>query len=201
MAISQRLEELGIELPPVAAPVAAYAPAVVFGSLVRTSGQLPMKDGDLLLTGKCGTVAVTDDLAYAAARQCALNALAAAAAAVGGVDRLVRAVKVVGFVASTEDYFAQPSVINGASDLLQGIFGSRHARSAVGVAALPLNATVEVEVEFEFLPAYAILAARSDALLHRRHNLVDRVLSIPEQHVRVLLEEQRVLHARITRSH
>ena len=152
MTISQRLEELGIELPPVAAPVAAYAPAVVFGSLVRTSGQLPTKDGDLLLTGKCGTVAVNDDLAYAAARQCALNALAAAAAAVGGVDRLVRAVKVVGFVASTEDYFAQPSVINGASDLLQGIFGYRHARSAVGVSALPLNATVEVEVEFEFLP-------------------------------------------------
>ncbi|WP_099332929.1 RidA family protein [Actinomyces minihominis] len=151
MTISQRLTELGIELPPVPAPVAAYAPAVIVGNTVKTSGQLPMKGGELLLTGRCGTVAVTDDLAYVAARQCALNAISAAASVVGGVDNLVRAVKVVGFVSSTEDYFAQPSVINGASDLLQGVFGSRHARSAVGVAALPLNATVEVEVEFEFL--------------------------------------------------
>lgn len=152
MTISERLQELGVELPPVAAPVAAYAPAVVVGNIVRTSGQLPVKDGELLLAGRCGTVAVTDALAYQAARQCALNALAAAAATVGGVDRLVRAVKVVGFVSSTEDYFAQPAVINGASELLQSIFGSRHARSAVGVSALPLNATVEVEVEFEFAP-------------------------------------------------
>ncbi len=150
MNLSERLEELGIDLPPVPAPVAAYAPAVIVGNIVKTSGQLPMKDGELLLLGRCGTVAVTDELAYQAARQCALNALAAAAAAVGGVDKLKRAVKVVGFVASTDDYFAQPAVINGASDLLQGVFGSRHARSAVGVAALPLNATVEVEVEFEF---------------------------------------------------
>ena len=155
MAISQRLAELDIVLPPVPAPVAAYAPAVISGNLVKTSGQLPIQDGEILLVGKCGTMAVTDELAYAAARICALNALSAAANAVGGVDRLVRAVKVTGFVASTEDYYAQPAVINGASDLLQGIFGSRHARSAVGVVALPLNATVEVEVEFEFVPADA----------------------------------------------
>lgn len=152
MPVSERLSELGITLPPVAAPVAAYAPAVVVGNLVRTSGQLPLRNGELTLTGRCGTVAVTDELAYEAAKQCALNALAAAGEAVGGVDRLTRAVKVVGFVASSDDYFAQPSVINGASDLLQIVFGSRHARSAVGVAALPLNATVEVEVEFEFAP-------------------------------------------------
>lgn len=150
MSISRRLKELHVDLPPVPAPVAAYAPAVIQGNLVRTSGQLPVRDGELILSGRCGTVAVTDELAYGAARQCALNALAAAAAAVGDVDRLVRAVKVVGYVASTEDYFAQPAVINGASDLLQGVFGSRHARSAVGVSSLPLNATVEVEVDFEF---------------------------------------------------
>lgn len=150
MTISTRLEELGIELPSVPAPVAAYAPAVTVGNLVRTSGQLPMRNGELMATGRCGTLAVTDEQAYEAAKQCALNAIAAAAETVGGVDRLVRAVKVVGFVASSDDYFAQPSVINGASDLLQVVFASRHARSAVGVAALPLNATVEVEVEFEF---------------------------------------------------
>ena len=152
MPVSQRLAELDIVLPPVPAPVAAYAPAVILGTTVKTSGQLPLQDGQVTLVGRCGTLAVTDDLAYAAARLCALNALAAAADAVGGVDRLVRAVKVTGFVASTEDYYAQPSVINGASDLLQDVFGDRHARSAVGVVALPLNATVEVEVEFEFLP-------------------------------------------------
>lgn len=150
MTVSTRLEELGIELPSVPAPVAAYAPAVIVGNVVRTSGQLPLRKGELIATGRCGTLAVTDDQAYEAAKQCALNAIAAAAETVGGVDRLVRAVKVVGFVASSDDYFAQPSVINGASDLLQVVFGSRHARSAVGVAALPLNATVEVEVEFEF---------------------------------------------------
>ncbi len=150
MSVSERLEELGLELPAVPEPVAAYVPALVQGNLVRTSGQLPFKDGELLLTGRCGTVAVTPELAYSAARQCALNALAAAASAVGDVDRLVGAVKVVGFVSSTDDYFAQPAVINGASDLLQQVFGSPHARSAVGVAALPLNATVEVEVEFQF---------------------------------------------------
>lgn len=152
MTISERLKELKTELPPVPAPVAAYAPAIIIGNIVRASGQLPLKDGELMLSGRCGTVAVTDSLAYHAARQCALNALAAAAAAVGGVDRLVRAVKVVGFVSSTEDYYAQPTVINGASDLLQSVFGSRHARSAIGVSALPLNATVEVEVDFEFIP-------------------------------------------------
>lgn len=150
MTVSTRLEDLGIELPAVPAPVAAYAPAVIVGNLVRTSGQLPMRNGELIATGRCGTLAVTDDQAYEAAKLCALNAIAAAADTVGGVDKLIRAVKVVGFVASSDDYFAQPSVVNGASDLLQIVFGSRHARSAVGVAALPLNATVEVEVEFEF---------------------------------------------------
>ncbi len=150
MSIITRLQELEIELPAVPAPVAAYAPAIIVGNLVRTSGQLPMRDGELIVTGRCGTLAVTDEQAYEGAKQCALNAIAAAAETVGGVDRLVRAVKVTGFVASSDDYFAQPAVVNGASDLLQILFGSRHARSAVGVAALPLNATVEVEVEFEF---------------------------------------------------
>lgn len=151
MTISERLAKLKIDVPVAPAPVAAYAPAVKVGNVVRTSGQLPLKDGELMLTGRCGTVAVTSELAYEAARQCALNALAVAAEAAGGIDRLKRAVKVTGFVASTDNFFAQPAVINGASEVLQAVFGSRHARSAVGVAALPLNATVEVEVDFELV--------------------------------------------------
>lgn len=148
MSISQRLEQLGIELPQVAAPVAAYVPAVTYGNLVQTSGQLPFAAGQLLATG---VVRAGDDLAplQAAARQCALNAIAAAADAAGGVDRLGRVVKVTGFVASHQYFNEQAQVINGASEILQEIFESPHSRSAVGVAALPLDSAVEVEVLFE----------------------------------------------------
>lgn len=148
MKLSERLAELGIELPQPAAPVAAYVPALIVGETVRTSGQLPFDNGTLLSEGLCGTVAVTEARAQEAARQCALNALAAAAQAAGGVDRLARVIKVTGYVASTPDFHAQPLVINGASELFQELFGSPHIRSAVGAAALPLDATVEVEVEF-----------------------------------------------------
>ena len=152
MSITTRLAELGIELPPVVPPVAAYVPAVVHGDLVYTSGQLPMVSGALPATGKVGEghglVPASDAKAYA--RQSALNAIAAAADAVGGVDRLVRVVKVTGFVASVPEFTGQPGVINGASEVLGEIFGDagRHARSAVGVPVLPLDAPVEVEVVF-----------------------------------------------------
>lgn len=149
MTISKRLAKLGIDLPSVPTPVAAYVPAVVMGRAVRTSGQLPTEHGELISTGALGTGEVTDEDGYRAARVAALNSVAAAAGAAGGVDRLKRVVKVTGFVASTPNFYGQPAVINGASDVLQEIFGSAHARSAVGVAALPLNASVEVEVEFE----------------------------------------------------
>lgn len=152
MTPSQRLDKLGIALPDVAPPVAAYVPAVTVGDQVMTSGQLPMADGALAATGKVGEGAglVPPSDAMGLARLCALNAVAAAAAAAGGVDRLGRVVKVVGFVASDPAFTGQPGVINGASNLLQEIFGDAgvHARSAVGVAALPLDAPVEVEVTF-----------------------------------------------------
>ncbi len=148
-AISAQLAELGIELPPVVPPVAAYIPATVHGDLVYTSGQLPMVSGSLPATGKVGgAVDAADAKAYA--RQSALNAIAAAADVVGGVDRLTRVVKVTGFVASVPDFTGQPAVINGASELLGEVFGEagRHARSAVGVPVLPLDSPVEVEVVF-----------------------------------------------------
>lgn len=141
-----RLAELGIELPPVAAPVAAYVPAVRTGNHVHTSGQLPFVDGNLSVVGKLGAD-VSEADAKAAARTCALNALAAVDALVG-LDSIVRIVKVVGFVASAEGFTAQPGVINGASEFLGEVFGDAgiHARSAVGVAELPLGAPVEVEL-------------------------------------------------------
>ena len=152
MTISQRLAELGIDLPQVVPPVASYIPAKAHGDLVYTSGQLPMIAGVRPATGKVGD---DDDLVPASdakgyARQCALNALAAAAAAVGGVDRLTGVLKVVGFVASVPEFTGQPGVINGASEVLGDIFGDagRHARSAVGVPVLPLDSPVEVEVVF-----------------------------------------------------
>jgi enamine deaminase RidA (YjgF/YER057c/UK114 family) len=147
--LSERLEKAGLALPPVAAPVAAYVPAVRHDDLVWTSGQLPLVDGQLPVTGRVGAE-VTEQQAYELARICALNALAAGADVVGGLNHLVRVVKVVGFVASDAGFFGQPKVINGASELLGEVFGDagRHARSAVGVAALPLNAPVEVEVVF-----------------------------------------------------
>ncbi len=154
MSVSGRLLELGIELPSVVPPVAAYVPAVVHGDLVYTSGQLPMVDGALPATGKVGEgddlVAASD--AQTMARRSALNALAAAADVVGGVDRLTGVVKVTGFVASVPEFTGQPRVINGASEVLGEIFGDagRHARSAVGVPVLPLDSPVEVEVVFSF---------------------------------------------------
>lgn len=150
MTASERLRELGLELPPVAKPVAAYVPAVRHGDLVYTSGQLPLVGGELAVTGKVGTAAgaVTPEAAKDAARTCVLNALAAAAAAVDGIDHIARVVKVTGFVASEPAFTGQPAVVNGASELLGEIFGEAgsHARSAVGVAALPLDAPVEVEI-------------------------------------------------------
>jgi enamine deaminase RidA (YjgF/YER057c/UK114 family) len=144
-----RLTELGLRLPPVAAPLAAYVPAVRSGQHVYVSGQLPLADGELLATGKVGAD-VTPQQAAELARRCALNALAAADALVG-LDALAKVVKVVGFVASADGFTGQPAVVNGASELFGDVFGEagRHARSAVGVAELPLGAPVEVEVIFE----------------------------------------------------
>lgn len=149
MSVADRLAELGIELPAVAAPVAAYVPAVVHGDLVYTSGQLPFSDGVLPATGKVGAEVSAED-ANAYARTCALNALAAAADAVGGIERIAGVLRVGGFVASTPDFTGQPGVINGASNVLGEIFGDagRHARAAVGVPVLPLDSPVEVEVTF-----------------------------------------------------
>jgi enamine deaminase RidA (YjgF/YER057c/UK114 family) len=146
---SARLAELGITLPAVAAPVAAYVPAVRTGSLVYTSGQLPFVEGTLSATGKVGGELGPDE-AKRHARTCALNALAAVDALVG-IDAVVRVVKVVGFVASAESFTGQPAVVNGASELFGEVFGAagRHARSAVGVAELPLGAPVEVELVVE----------------------------------------------------
>lgn len=145
-AWSDRLTELGIELPEVVAPLAAYVPAVRTGNLVYTAGQLPISGGELLATGKVGTE-ISADQAKDLARLCALNALAAIHALVG-IDSVVKVVKVVGFVASAPGFDGQPGVINGASELFGDVFGlaGAHARSAVGVSELPRNAPVEVEV-------------------------------------------------------
>ena len=144
---AERLAALGLTLPPVAAPVAAYVPAVVAGGFVYTSGQLPTVGGELPAVGKVGGEVSGPDAA-GLARTCALNAIAAAAAAAGGLDAIRRIVKVTGFVASAPGFNGQPQVVNGASELLIEVFGEdgRHARSAVGVAELPLNAPVEVEL-------------------------------------------------------
>jgi len=149
----ERLVELGLTLPAVAAPVAAYVPAVRSGNHVYTSGQLPMVDGSLAATGKVGGD-VTPEQAKDLARICALNGLAAVKAEVGDLAAVRRVVKVVGFVASTPHFTGQPGVVNGASELLGAVFGDRgvHARSAVGVAALPLDAPVEVELVVEVGP-------------------------------------------------
>ena len=144
-----RLAELGIRLPPVAAPVASYVPAVRSGQLVFTSGQLPFVDGGLRRTGKVGGSVDPEDAA-ADAKLCALNALAAVDELVG-LDSVARVVRVVGYVASAEGFTGQPRVVNGASELLGKVFGEagRHARSAIGVAELPLGAPVEVELTVE----------------------------------------------------
>ena len=149
MSHSARLAELGLELPAVVPPLASYVPAVRTGDLVFTSGQLPISGGELGAVGKVGAQ-VTPERAKELARLCALNALAAIDALVG-LDSVVRVVKVVGFVASTPDFVGQPAVVNGASELLSEVLGSAgsHARSAVGVASLPLDAPVEVELVVE----------------------------------------------------
>jgi enamine deaminase RidA (YjgF/YER057c/UK114 family) len=146
----ERLAELGLSVPEVAKPVAAYIPAVRSGHHVFTSGQLPMRQGQLIQTGKVGGE-VTLDEAVECARQCALNALAAIRAEIGELSNIKRIVKVVAFVASTPDFTGQPLVANGVSELLGEVFGEagRHARSAVGVPVLPLDAPVEVELIVE----------------------------------------------------
>lgn len=153
MSIGHRLTELGITLPAVAAPVAAYAPAVRSGSQVWTSGQLPFVDGVLSVTGKVGHGDGLVDPAVAAdlARTAALNALAAVAEQAGSLDRVRRVIKVVGYVASDPAFTGQPGVVNGASELLGQVFGESgvHARSAVGVAVLPLDSPVEIELVVE----------------------------------------------------
>ncbi len=151
MAIADRLEELGLALPPVAAPAGAYVPAVVAGDLVWTAGQLPFVDGELARTGLLGRDVSVEDAADLAG-VAALNALAAVASVLGGLDRVSRVVKVTGFVASAPGFTEQPRVINGASQVLVDVFGEhgRHARSAVGVAALPLGSPVEVELVVQF---------------------------------------------------
>ncbi|MGV8897544.1 MAG: RidA family protein [Rhodoglobus sp.] len=149
--LDERLAELAITIPSVAKPVAAYVPAAISGNLVFTSGQLPSVDGKLAVTGKVGAE-VDAETAKSLARICVLNGLAAAQSVLGSLDRITRVVKVVGFVASDPSFTGQPGVINGASELLGEIFGDAgiHARSAVGVAVLPLDAPVEVEFLFEF---------------------------------------------------
>jgi enamine deaminase RidA (YjgF/YER057c/UK114 family) len=146
----ERLAALGLALPAVPPPVAAYVPTVRTGNLVFTSGQLPFVDGVLPLTGKVGESVSADD-AHALARIAALNALAAVSTEVGGLVAVTRVVKVVGFVACASSFSAHPAVVNGASELLAEVFGSAgaHARSAVGVASLPLDAPVEVELVVE----------------------------------------------------
>ncbi len=145
-----RLAALGLALPPVVAPLAAYVPAVRSGSMVYTAGQIPMVDGKLVSTGKVGADVGAAEAA-ALARTCALNALAAAASVAGGLSGIRRIVKLTGFVASAPDFTGQAQVVNGASELLLEVFGDagRHARSAVGMAVLPLDAPVEVELIVE----------------------------------------------------
>lgn len=145
--VAERLRGLGLERPAVAAPVGSYVPAIRDGDLVLTSGQLPFVAGALPATGKVGAE-VSPERAQELARLCAVNAVAAVHELIGDLDRVAQVVKVVGFVASDPSFTGQPGVLNGASDVLAEIFGEagRHARSAVGVAVLPLDAPVEVEI-------------------------------------------------------
>ena len=149
-AVEDRLAELGLTVPDVAKPVAAYVPALRDGNMIFTSGQLPMVSGALVQTGKVGTGgdSVSPEDAKKLAETCALNAIAAVKSVIGDLDKVTRVVKVVGFVASDPSFTGQPGVINGASELLGKAFGDAgvHARSAVGVAVLPLDAPVEVEI-------------------------------------------------------
>jgi enamine deaminase RidA (YjgF/YER057c/UK114 family) len=149
-AVEDRLAEIGLSVPEVAKPVASYVPAVRTGSYVYTSGQVPLRDGQLITTGKVGAGVSPED-ARECAQQCALNAIAAVKAELGDLDLVKRVVKVVCFVASDTAFTGQPQVANGASDLLGKAFGDAgvHARSAVGVPVLPLDAPVEVEIVVE----------------------------------------------------
>ena len=149
-AVEERLAQAGMVLPEVPAPIAAYVPATRGGNLIFTSGQLPMLDGGLIASGRLG-VDVTEDVAIECARQCALNAIAAVKLVICDLDKVVRLVKVVGFVASDPTFTNQPVIMNGASAVFAQAFGDAgtHARSSLGVAALPLNAPVEVEIIVE----------------------------------------------------
>ena len=151
MSVEARLAELGLVLPEVATPAGAYVPAVISGNLVFTAGQIPLVDGKLMAEGRLGAE-ISAKAGKEIAQRCALNAIAAVKSVLGDLERVKKVVKVVGFVASTPDFTAQPGVVNGASELLQAAFGDRgiHARSAVGVAVLPLNSPVEVELIVEF---------------------------------------------------
>ncbi|MCZ7415207.1 MULTISPECIES: RidA family protein [unclassified Streptomyces] len=148
--VEAKLAELGLKLPEVAAPLAAYVPAVRTGPYVYTAGQLPLVDGSLPATGKVGSE-VSPERAKELAAVCALNALAAVKSVAGDLDRIVRVVKVVGFVASAPHFTGQPGVVNGASELLGEVLGDAgvHARSAVGVSVLPIDAPVEIEIQVE----------------------------------------------------
>ena len=150
-ALDDRLAELGLVVPEGSKPLASYVPAVVTGNLVYTSGQLSMVDGALPTTGKVGAE-VSPEEAQQLARHCVVNGLSAARSAIGSLDRVTRVVKVVGFVASDPSFTAQSVVVNGASDLLVEIFGEagQHARSAIGMAVLPMDSPIEIEFIFEF---------------------------------------------------
>jgi len=151
VSVEARLAAIGLELPEVATPAGAYVPAVISGNLVFTAGQIPLVDGKLMAEGRLGAE-ITAEAGKEIAQRCALNAIAAVKSVLGDLGRVKKVVKVVGFVASTPEFTAQPGVVNGASELLQAAFGDAgiHARSAVGVAVLPLNSPVEVELIVEF---------------------------------------------------
>jgi enamine deaminase RidA (YjgF/YER057c/UK114 family) len=151
VSVEARLAALGLELPEVATPAGAYVPAVISGNLVFTAGQIPLVDGKLMAEGRLGAE-ISAEQGKEIAQRCALNAIAAVKSVLGDLERVKKVVKVVGFVASTPEFTAQPGVVNGASELLQAAFGDVgiHARSAVGVAVLPLNSPVEVELIVEF---------------------------------------------------
>lgn len=149
--VEQRLSELGLTLPQVATPAGAYLPAMISGNLVFTAGQIPLVEGKLMATGKLGAE-ITVEYGAEIAQRCALNALAAVKSVIGDLDRVKQIVKIVGFVSSVPEFTSQPAVINGASEFLQQVFGDagKHARSAVGVSVLPLDAPVEIELIVEF---------------------------------------------------
>jgi enamine deaminase RidA (YjgF/YER057c/UK114 family) len=149
--VEQRLSELGLTLPQVATPAGSYLPAMISGNLVFTAGQIPLVEGKLMATGKLGAE-ITVEYGAEIAQRCALNALAAVKSVIGDLDRVKQIVKIVGFVSSVPEFTSQPAVINGASEFLQQIFGDagQHARSAVGVPVLPLDAPVEIELIVEF---------------------------------------------------